>query len=110
MPVSNNPKVFIPYFKTICCRFQPFSPVSRCILNRNIPHEKDFLSYYKLCNRTGIRKRSVENRNSQQSCSMTIDLVGPNTEASDSQLSLIHISEPTRRTPISYAVFCLKKK
>ena len=27
-----------------------------------------------------------------------------------SQLSLIHISEPTRRTPISYAVFCLKKK
>ena len=25
-------------------------------------------------------------------------------------LSLIHISEPTRRTPISYAVFCLKKR
>src|SRR5665647_3835167 len=25
-------------------------------------------------------------------------------------LSLIHISEPTRRTPISYAVFCLKTK
>src|SRR5680860_1732422 len=25
-----------------------------------------------------------------------------------SNLSLIHISEPTRRTPISYAVFCLK--
>src|SRR5665647_3154038 len=24
-------------------------------------------------------------------------------------ISLIHISEPTRRTPISYAVFCLKK-
>src|SRR5680860_1244606 len=24
--------------------------------------------------------------------------------------SMIHISEPTRRTPISYAVFCLKKK
>ena len=24
-------------------------------------------------------------------------------------LSLIHISEPTRRTPMSYAVFCLKK-
>src|SRR5680860_1825635 len=29
---------------------------------------------------------------------------------SHSYLSLIHISEPTRRTPISYAVFCLKKK
>ena len=28
----------------------------------------------------------------------------------DFTLSLIHISEPTRRTPISYAVFCLKKK
>src|SRR5665647_1953284 len=28
----------------------------------------------------------------------------------DMGLSLIHISEPTRRTPISYAVFCLKKK
>src|SRR5665647_1577852 len=27
----------------------------------------------------------------------------------DQGLSLIHISEPTRRTPISYAVFCLKK-
>src|SRR5665647_2074751 len=26
------------------------------------------------------------------------------------KLSLIHISEPTKRTPISYAVFCLKKK
>ena len=25
-------------------------------------------------------------------------------------MSLIHISEPTRRTPTSYAVFCLKKK
>ena len=29
--------------------------------------------------------------------------VGPN-------LSLIHISEPTRQAEISYAVFCLKKK
>src|SRR5665647_2881726 len=28
----------------------------------------------------------------------------------EESLSLIHISEPTRRTPISYAVFCLKKK
>jgi len=28
----------------------------------------------------------------------------------DSGLSLIHISEPTRRYAISYAVFCLKKK
>src|SRR5665647_3360296 len=41
---------------------------------------------------------------------------GPAREASlmarcrPEYLSLIHISEPTRRTPISYAVFCLKKK
>ncbi len=28
----------------------------------------------------------------------------------DWDLSLIHISEPTRRYAISYAVFCLKKK
>ena len=31
-----------------------------------------------------------------------VPLVGASLE-----LSLIHISEPTRRTPISYAVFCL---
>src|SRR5665647_3814268 len=36
---------------------------------------------------------------------------GPNeSRATEPLLSLIHISEPTRRTPISYAVFCLKKK
>ena len=28
----------------------------------------------------------------------------------DQDLSLIHISEPTRQAEISYAVFCLKKK
>ena len=33
-----------------------------------------------------------------------------NYRGADVELSLIHISEPTRRTPISYAVFCLKKK
>ena len=31
-------------------------------------------------------------------------------EGSEWYLSLIHISEPTRRYAISYAVFCLKKK
>src|SRR5665647_3890912 len=35
---------------------------------------------------------------------------GVETVVMESTLSLIHISEPTRRTPISYAVFCLKKK
>src|SRR5674476_46718 len=32
------------------------------------------------------------------------------TTVSEQQLSLIHISEPTRQAEISYAVFCLKKK
>src|SRR5665647_2250126 len=35
---------------------------------------------------------------------------GKNKGECAQKLSLIHISEPTRRTPISYAVFCLKKK
>src|SRR5665647_3799823 len=41
-------------------------------------------------------------RRSSESKSVSTELI--------SRLSLIHISEPTRRTPISYAVFCLKKK
>src|SRR5664279_2672203 len=46
---------------------------------------------------------SILQRSSQNSCSTgMIDM--------EYHLSLIHISEPTRRTPISYAVFCLKKK
>ena len=31
-------------------------------------------------------------------------------DSQDYELSLIHISEPTRLRRISYAVFCLKKK
>src|SRR5664279_4227049 len=38
------------------------------------------------------------------------DLGGTGAPDPGRHLSLIHISEPTRRTPISYAVFCLKKK
>ena len=34
--------------------------------------------------------------------------IGPGTMGEN--LSLIHISEPTRQAEISYAVFCLKKK
>ena len=33
-----------------------------------------------------------------------------NGNSIDLDLSLIHISEPTRHAQISYAVFCLKKK
>src|SRR5680860_1765048 len=42
---------------------------------------------------------------------LTLDLeTDGSIEPAAALLSLIHISEPTRRTPISYAVFCLKKK
>ena len=34
----------------------------------------------------------------------------PNFDRMKQPLSLIHISEPTRRYAISYAVFCLKKR
>ena len=37
-------------------------------------------------------------------------IVGRIEKRSGVSLSLIHISEPTRRVVISYAVFCLKKK
>ena len=37
------------------------------------------------------------------------DQIGYDKKSELENLSLIHISEPTRRTPISYAVFCLKK-
>src|SRR5665647_3611088 len=47
---------------------------------------------------------------SQQTCSQTFRTAGQANRAATMTLSLIHISEPTRRTPISYAVFCLKKK
>src|SRR5664279_6167515 len=39
-----------------------------------------------------------------------VESIGADVEVLGRVLSLIHISEPTRRTPISYAVFCLKKK
>src|SRR5664279_5955916 len=41
---------------------------------------------------------------------MVVSEGNPNPGVATFHLSLIHISEPTRRTPISYAVFCLKKK
>src|SRR5665648_30098 len=40
----------------------------------------------------------------------TIPLLDPTNGVPTGELSLIHISEPTRLGMISYAVFCLKKK
>ena len=39
-----------------------------------------------------------------------IQSILPVTKNNNYNLSLIHISEPTRQAEISYAVFCLKKK
>ena len=63
--------------------------------------------YKKFAEETGIKVRLIE--------AAGISLIerlkreGKNSQA-DLILSLIHISEPTRRRGISYAVFCLKKK
>src|SRR5664279_3455799 len=40
-------------------------------------------------------------------CASYVGMIGKSTTVLAQALSLIHISEPTRRTPISYAVFCL---
>ena len=40
----------------------------------------------------------------------TIGVLTSGGDAPGMNLSLIHISEPTRQAEISYAVFCLKKK
>ena len=42
--------------------------------------------------------------------SMLYDMTGHLLMSNIKELSLIHISEPTRLGMISYAVFCLKKK
>src|SRR5664279_4649237 len=39
---------------------------------------------------------------------LTVETATLKNHRNEYELSLIHISEPTRRTPISYAVFCLK--
>src|SRR5665213_202638 len=41
---------------------------------------------------------------------LTVSGIGPKSALAILDLSLIHISEPTRQAEISYAVFCLKKK
>src|SRR5665647_2065614 len=56
---------------------------------------------------TTDRDRTVSRRSEPSS---RATLMGEQPNPWDLLLSLIHISEPTRRTPISYAVFCLKKK
>ena len=55
-------------------------------------------------------KHSIEGDMNMVSVDEVKKLAGGDGSGRVQRLSLIHISEPTRRTPISYAVFCLKKK
>src|SRR5665213_581469 len=52
-----------------------------------------------------VRRRSIRKARKQ-----TRDRIRRNVRRKVAELSLIHISEPTRQAEISYAVFCLKKK
>src|SRR5678816_3385951 len=59
--------------------------------------------------------RVVERDTSQAEFTITLDRyfrtrITPRVIRMGRELSLIHISEPTRLLSISYAVFCLKKK
>ena len=75
-----------------------------------------------LCKRKGIDPAGAELIPMEQYRQQQFDLLADGVRAAldmpaiyaamgmQKGLSLIHISEPTRRTPISYAVFCLKKK
>ena len=61
-------------------------------------------------NNSGDEFGTGELKDQEPEQSETEDSVNAGQSAEGYNLSLIHISEPTRRTPISYAVFCLKKK
>eukprot|EP01016_Furgasonia_blochmanni_P057159 TRINITY_DN9879_c0_g1_i3.p2 TRINITY_DN9879_c0_g1~~TRINITY_DN9879_c0_g1_i3.p2 ORF type:complete len:109 (-),score=5.64 TRINITY_DN9879_c0_g1_i3:4-330(-) len=65
---------------------------------------------YILCSPIYGPKKSKTCTNSQQNRYTQGLTKKKNIQGAQENLSLIHISEPTRRTPISYAVFCLKKK
>src|SRR5680860_122440 len=54
-----------------------------------------------------ISEEEIELMQTAEYSKLTFDIQYPLLrKATLSNLSLIHISEPTRRTPISYAVFC----
>src|SRR5665647_3764031 len=77
-----------------------------------IAHEKEF-DWVWLLDQDGTAEKGCLAsllRNAAQADILCPQIVNIDNPEMVLPLSLIHISEPTRRTPISYAVFCLKKK
>ena len=64
---------------------------------------KTVLAEYGMDVPDGMTVNVVENTDN------TVHITMPAPPSGHQDLSLIHISEPTRRAPIAYAVFCLKK-
>src|SRR5678816_1184068 len=58
----------------------------------------------------GFQGRGLGNTDAVMACAKHFAAYGAAIGGRDYNLSLIHISEPTRLLSISYAVFCLKKK
>ena len=80
-------------------------------LNLNISNFHDFNFYAKwklLSNEAALA--NIIKREINDDGFLSDILIAKDKLLTPIDLSLIHISEPTRRTPISYAVFCLKKK
>ena len=87
----------------------PLPGKDRKKIEQFLQHEVDFYSQFGLPDTLSLQLYVFENRREAINYLESINVSLP-IKASGAYLSLIHISEPTRRTPISYAVFCLKKK
>eukprot|EP01016_Furgasonia_blochmanni_P022557 TRINITY_DN2454_c0_g2_i10.p1 TRINITY_DN2454_c0_g2~~TRINITY_DN2454_c0_g2_i10.p1 ORF type:complete len:197 (-),score=25.90 TRINITY_DN2454_c0_g2_i10:65-655(-) len=83
-----------------------FRPLFPRAYERIDEHNKIFSGFFAALCSTGLYVYSSE-RYTKYVCEPYIERY---VDQAIKNLSLIHISEPTRRTPISYAVFCLKKK
>jgi len=49
----------------------------------NPAHQHDDFANHQFCNRTGIRKWCIEDRNAALACSFQLNLISPNREATD---------------------------
>ena len=78
------------------------------MMSDSIDPEKDDHTWHRdnPCRRTGYGP----DWNTKEKYNVVSSMVYLTESDSTLNLSLIHISEPTRQAEISYAVFCLKKK